>query len=180
MTDEPRPLIDVIRTLARARHNAACARALVDALRQQWEENNAGYLDAATEAAATVRALEDQIRSRGAAIAEQTRQAPCPGTKVRNESVVQYYTYHPETGERVDFETANQNRFLVTYAVNQGWLSLIKPDRGELEKVLKRLPESTRPPWAHVAWHTVVSIDSDLSPLLENESAPEGSEASGA
>lgn len=168
-----RPLTEVIRNLASARILASQTKAMVDALREQWEQDNEMYLDAAGEAARVMHDLEAEIRTRGALIAAETRQAPCPGTKMRNERVVRYTRYDHRTGEIVQMDAAVVRQNLTDWLIAHGATSLLKPDQAATERMAKAMPESEWPTGMTLEYQTVVSIDSDLSPLLETETAPE-------
>ena len=173
MSEEERPLSEVVKALAITRLNLRAQKATLAALKEQWEADNAMLIAATTDCAQTVADLEADIRTRGAAIAEQTQRAPCPGTKVRSESIIVYRTRLP-SGEIVRMDVAVRNQHIVDYLIDHGYTSMLKPDVTAFEKATRALPEDSRMPGAVVTWRTVVSIDSDLSPLLETEkeSAP--------
>ena len=173
MSEEERPLSEVVKALAITRLNLRAQKATLGLLKGRWEADNAMLIATTTSSAQTVAGLEADIRTRGAAIAEQTRQAPCPGTKVRNESIVVYRTRLP-SGEMVGMDIGARNQHIVDYLIDHGYTSMLKPDVAAFEKATRALPEDSRMSGAVVTWRTVVSIDSDLSPLLEaeKESAP--------
>jgi hypothetical protein len=140
-------------------------------LQANFDATNCALVNSVNAQAAMARDLEATIRTRGAALAaEQGRSyEPVPGTKARHERVLRYVCLDGETGEIANLDEAIVNQSLVNYAVEHEYYSYLKPDRAKIEKALKALDESARPPWVREEWQTVVSIDSDLTPLLAKD-----------
>jgi hypothetical protein len=165
---EPRPLADVVRTLARARGTLAALQAIYDEDLAKWQEEHSPLIGEVTRFKDMVRQAEAEIRSRGAAIAASTRQAPCPGTKVRNQKVLRYVA--PDAnGELIAMDAAKVRAMMTEHIIAHGWTDMLKPDVATWEKAIKGLPEGDRPVCVREEWETVVSIDADLSPLLAEE-----------
>ena len=61
---------------------------------------------------------------------------------------------------------------MVAYAIEHGYASYLRPDRPAIERALKALDEQVRPQWVREEWQAVLSIDKDLSALLETERNP--------
>ena len=166
--DAERPLTEVMKGLAIERLNLQVQKATLDLRRQEWEEDNADLITAVAACARAIVTLEAEVRRRGVTVAEQTRQAPCPGTKVRFERAVRFLKT-TEDGEITYMAPDESDTYLVSWAMRHGWTGLVKPNRTACEKVLRKLDESTLPPEVSIEWETKVSIDDDLSDLLKED-----------
>ena len=164
-----RPLAELVRELAQARLAAAVWKTWHKSAEALWEQAHAEQLTAEKAANLSVANLEAAIRTRGAELARFSGWTPPAGTKARHERVLRYVCLDGKTGEIANLDEAIVNQSLVNYAVEHEYYSYLKPDRAKIEKALKALDESARPPWVREEWQTVVSIDSDLTPLLAKD-----------
>jgi hypothetical protein len=169
--NEPRPLAEVVKELAEVRQNVDALQEYHDRLLAEWQEAHAGSITALADCKRFVKELEAEVRTRGTIIAEQTREAPCPGTKVRFERVVRYEVPDSD-GVLVQMDQARVTQTLTDWLIAHAARSLLKPDQTAAEKMAKSMPPEEWPTGMRLDWQTVLSIDKDLSKLLENESAP--------
>jgi len=168
MEEQERSLLDVIRTLANARGTLTDLQAIYDNKLALWHAENCLLIEEVTRFKDMVKQAEAEVRSRGAIIAASTRQAPCPGTKVRNQRVIRYVA--PDAnGELIAMDAAKVRAMMTEHIIAHGWTDMLKPDVATWEKAIKGLPEGDRPVCVREEWETVVSIDADLSPLLAEE-----------
>jgi hypothetical protein len=158
-------LPDLLRELALARQEYAVLTAQYDAAKAAFDSEYEALLTAIARAHDTIKWREADIRELAQPIAEATDAPPCPGLKVRHETVVSYEVPEPHT----PFDKDAINELLVHYAVEHQWLSALTADRALVEKVLKAQPKEDLPPWARIVRRTVVTIDRDLRPLLATE-----------
>jgi hypothetical protein len=159
-------LQDLVIDLAEARAIQRELQATLDSRKAEFEKANRDLLETVATNKATVSGLEAEIRTAGSALVAKTGAVPCLGTKVRSEKAFVYRAPHPVTGELMAMDRPVVTQLVLGEILRHGWTSMLKPDQAAFEKTLKGLPEEEWPTGVSLEVQTVLSIDSDLSPLL--------------
>lgn len=163
-------IVMLVKRLKQARAERAARQETYDVALRTFVTAHEDELARLAVLADEVRDLETKIRGQGAEIAEMTRLAPAPGTKVRFSKVIRYRTIDEKTGEITVLDKATTDARVRDYIIAHGWTSWLKPDVREFEGIALKLSDEERPKWCAVEWETTVSIDRDLSQVEFPES----------